>query len=98
MSYSTKKLPIHLQTIANMLVSKSFDVKKGKSANRGVTCFYLTQEGHEVVINQDGYVELFTSNRNAVVANDCGWHQLYAGNDTQARETLDFILRITGND
>ena len=98
MAYFTKTLQVHLQTISNSLLAKGFTASKGRSLNRGVKCVILRQNDDEVVINEDGYIELFTSNRNAYELNDCGWHQMYASTDKDAQETLDFILRITGND
>lgn len=98
MANFTKTLPVPLQTIANSLVSKSFVARKTRSLNRSVKCVSFTKADDEVVINEDGYIELFTSNRNAYEQNDCGWHQMYAASDKDAQETLAFILRITGND
>ena len=98
MANFTKTLPVHLQTISNSLVSKGFTASKGRSLNRGVKCVTFRQHDEEVVINEDGYIELFTSNRNAYEPNDCGWHQMYANTAEDAQETLAFILRITGND
>lgn len=98
MAYFTKTLPVHLQTISNSLLAKGFTASKSKSINRGVKCVTFRQHEEEVVINEDGYIELFTSNRNAYEPNDCGWHQMYSSTAEDAQETLAFILRITGND
>lgn len=98
MAYFTKPRQVHLQIISNSLLEKGFTASKGKSLNRAVKCVTFRQHDEEVVINEDGYIELFTSNRNAYEPNDCGWHQMYASTDKDAQETLDFILRITGND
>lgn len=55
MAYTTKTILIHLQTIANRLVSKGFATPTTRSHNRGVKYASFTKNDDQIIINEDGY-------------------------------------------